>query len=188
MRKNVKYAVLQKRAFELMAQGHYDEWLRLIQVMHDMAKYLQNPTIEDIELGAFSLKMSNILLYELTANQCAFMNHAKTTYKGFRCAGFIGDSIGSSAGNFYLDAKNIDNSTVVLRARDNGVGVVEVGALVGGATPFMRVGNATFGASVTAAILNLPAARPPAPVSGDTRYDAATDTFEIYDGAVWNAH
>lgn len=36
--------------------------------------------------------------------------------------------------------------------------------------------------------LRLPNARPAAPQAGDTRYDPSTDTFEIYDGAVWRQH
>lgn len=34
----------------------------------------------------------------------------------------------------------------------------------------------------------LPDTRHAAPNAGDCRYDAGTDTFEIYDGAAWHAH
>lgn len=37
-------------------------------------------------------------------------------------------------------------------------------------------------------VLRLPNTQPATPQAGDTRYDPATDLFEIYDGAVWRPH
>lgn len=64
--------------------------------------------------------------------------------------------------------------------------------LINGAAEIPRAGDITVLPNKTLDIMDgvlaLPDSRPPVPMAGDCRYDAATDTFEIYDGAAWHAH
>jgi len=54
---------------------------------------------------------------------------------------FSFDQIGALSTPTYISAQNADNATTIFRARDNGVGLVEVARLQGAADPYMSFGG-----------------------------------------------
>lgn len=158
----------------------------------------------DLNIGAKSLMTTNLALRELFSYSLGIKSNGSDMDLQLRYLRPTSGIISSSASNMVIQGKfNTLNSAVTLRSNNgaayidhlqfkagamsllteldgNGQDLVDLGSviLLAGKTVDCRNANAR---------LRLPRATAGASTGG-CRYDAATDTFEIYDGAVWNAH
>lgn len=194
MRKIVAYAVwLQQKYYQLLERYVPD----VIQMggHKDLTNYAQNPAVEDLDLGLFALLTKNLSLYEGTSNNWYLRNRAKTTWQNLSMGGLAVSSLNAVGTTLYINAPLGNNQISYWRAGLNGVATTCAKLNSHITAPnfeINRAGDITLlsGKSLNClnGILRLPDSQPAGPSAGDCRYDAATDTFEIYDGAAWNAH
>lgn len=76
----------------------------------------------------------------------------------------------------YFAAGSVDNYYLGLRARDNGVGLVEVARLQGAADPYFQA---------TLFMVLAPVSQPVTPVEGHFGYNSATNKLNFYNGVAW---
>lgn len=102
----------------------------------------------DIEIGANKVKTSNLSLLELDANRFQFRNSANSAYKGIVVASidFSGD-LGAFSDGVSLNAIGDDNGYLLFKAKDNGVGLVEIARVIGGVDPLFQTGRDDTGVS-----------------------------------------
>jgi hypothetical protein len=126
----------------------------------------------DINLGAHLLKTTNLALKQYDATYWIIRNTADTASKSLMADKVKADTSFESGGNpTYFDTANIDDYSTRLRARENGVGLVEIARLVSAAEPYFQI---------TRSLLLLPqAAAPGTLVEGMLWYDNATDLVQL---------
>jgi len=125
----------------------------------------------DILLGANKIKTTNCLIRESATGHLLVRNFADDDYKDIS-AHYI-----RSLGGFYNDitpstfnAHNVDDGYVILKTRDNGVGLVEIARLVGAADPYFQ---ATLPMRLNPTAAALPA------VEGMIGYNSGDDTLRL---------
>jgi hypothetical protein len=90
----------------------------------------------DMSLGAYSLKTTNLLLAEMDSNRWHVRNLADTDWVGFYAKNYQWrTTLAAAVSGASLDTLDSDDATLFIRARDNGVGLVEVARLQGAADP-----------------------------------------------------
>lgn len=96
----------------------------------------------DLYLGANHYRTTNLALYEGNANTIWLRDSTLAAYRDFRCNVLYPDGgIGHLWGNYYIQTVNADNGVLYLKARDNGVGTIEVARLQGAADPYFSMGG-----------------------------------------------
>jgi len=101
---------------------------------------------DDINIGANKIKTTNLALKEETSSYWSVRNAADTTYRGIWLDSLIFRSeVFTVISPAELRAVNADNGYLVEKARDNGVGTVEIARFVGGPEPFKQLTSLGFG-------------------------------------------
>jgi hypothetical protein len=106
----------------------------------------------DISLGANKLKTTNLLLKEITSIHWGFRDAADTAYRGV-----IGDILDArtefacGANAVRLRAGDADGYYMTFEARDTGVGLVEIGRMVGANWAHLLLTRARFGTTALTA-------------------------------------
>lgn len=104
---------------------------------------------KNLSLGAGSLKTTNLLLKEENSSAWVIRDAADTAYKGLQVSGisaitgvsyFYAD-IEFSADGQAIRVNNTDDYYSLFKARDTGVGLVEVGRIQGAADPYFGMGG-----------------------------------------------
>jgi len=134
----------------------------------------------DITLGANKLKTTNLLLKEGDADDLVLRNAADNTYKNLvlKSINWIA-AISDIGGGASIQAPNADNQYSVLKARDSGVGVVEIARFQGAADPY-------FQATLPMVLKPIATASLPAtPVKGMLAYDDTANKLKVYNGTGW---
>jgi len=173
------------------------------------------PMKGNLDLDIYKLLFANTLIRE-AAGDVIIRNRLDTVYapirtSAFRVAGSI-TAYKTAGTTAYFQTALYNNQDWVFRSYDTALR--DVMQLINGMANIPRAGDitglagkilsfpniqvppdgvmdlvaATSRADCHAGILVLPDSRPAVPAAGDCRYDAPTDTFEIYDGAAWHAH
>jgi len=99
----------------------------------------------DLELGANKVVFSTVaLVANVGSERMLVRNNEDTAYRiieaqGFRAHATTGFFFNVDAGQ--IDAKNTDANYAILRARDTGVGLVEVARLCGATDPYFSMGS-----------------------------------------------
>ena len=134
----------------------------------------------DIAVGANKLKTTNLMVKEGDVNTLYIRNAADNAYKNIIAEAVEANSGFASSGSltFYasglrIDASNVNDHYLSLRARDNGVGMVEVARISAAADPY-------FMASIPM-VLN-PSLVPGAPLEGHFWYDSTAKKLKFYNG------
>lgn len=156
------------------------------------------PMTGDLDLAANSLLTSNLILEEADASNFQLLRKA-----GGRAGIYVYDvsifgSLSSStstlANIFFNELRPPWGGASAIHAWSGGWiwEVATITSAFGGSFNIGKAGNITL---LSTALLNaidgvlrLPNTRPTTPQACDTRYDPATDTFEIYDGTQWRSH
>jgi len=100
----------------------------------------------DIDIGANKLKTTNVLLKQYGTSGLQIRNLDDTAYGDFIAKVYgVNERITAWVSPAYLDAQNLDNAYLVGRARDTGVGWVEIFRMVGAAEPFMQLSSLGYG-------------------------------------------
>lgn len=95
----------------------------------------------DISIGANAVKTTNISIDEVDANNLEIANYARTTLKGLLLNNLsIYATIAGGISGIAINATNANAGTLLLKARDTGVGLVEVARLIGAADPYFGIG------------------------------------------------
>ena len=100
----------------------------------------------NINIGANKLTTSNLSLSEVGTNDFGIMDAGKTAW-GNLCVALLRPDLGILAhgGSINFDAKTADGCYVRFRARDTGVGNVEVARLQGAAEPYILLTHPKIG-------------------------------------------
>ena len=100
----------------------------------------------NVSIGANKLLTSNLCLSEIGANDLGIMDSAKASWKSLYL-GYLRPALGISAyGNpMDFDTREEDGAYVRFRARDTGVGLVEVARLQGAAEPHILLAHPKIG-------------------------------------------
>ena len=95
------------------------------------------------EIGTNLLKFSDVLIKRLASDQLGIRNIGDTAAAHLVCADIYtyGDILPQVSGLSILPY-NIDDSVLLLKARDNGVGPIEIASLNSGPDPFFGIGIA----------------------------------------------
>lgn len=92
--------------------------------------------VGNITTATGKLTLLDILLKRLTASGLAVRDALDTAYRDLTLRNLnVEDCLAFKTTDMYVAAPNIDNAYIMLKAKDNGVGLVEVARLVGAATP-----------------------------------------------------
>ena len=134
----------------------------------------------DITLGANKLKTTNLLLKEEDADSFVLRNAADNAYKNLvlRSVNWT-TTISDIGGGASIQAPNTDSQYSVLKARDTGVGVVEIARLQGAADPYFQMTLAMRLNPIATASL------PGTPVEGMLVYDDTDNKLKFYNGSAW---
>ena len=129
----------------------------------------------DINLGANKLITTTCIIKEIASDILAIKNLADDEYRRLYLSqlGFE-TSLDANATGALLNPYNVDNAYMLFKARNSGVGLIEVARLVGAADPYFQ---ATLPMVLTAT------ARPGTPVAGHLVRNSTSGEPEIYDGA-----
>jgi len=106
----------------------------------------------DISLGANKLKTTNLFLKEINVDSFALRDVGDTTYKDLMLHHLYSNGyivFNTSTGN--IRAANSDNSYVIGKARDTGVGLVEIFRMAGATVAHLLLTRARFTTSAHAA-------------------------------------
>lgn len=155
----------------------------------------------DVSIGANKLKTTNLLLKEAASTQIDLKNAADNDWKDLRVGHLFPDSLATLNG---------DDAYTLLEARDNGVGLVEVARLAGGADPKLEikagkltdtlnangqaintVGGISF-YSTSSSIQNgslfkmkVTTDAKATPEEGDLKWDGTNHKLQVYNGSAW---
>ncbi len=89
----------------------------------------------DITIGANKLRTTNMIFRELNATTFVFFNAAEAAYMQLNLG-----QISFFGSTSFLQGENVDNRAVPFKARENGVGLVEVARMAGAADPYFAMG------------------------------------------------
>lgn len=135
-----------------------------------------NPT-GDVDIGSNLLQMSQALLKGQAGTGLAVRSTADDAYSGLILSLLrVTTNIEFTANAGTFDAENADANYFALRARDTGVGLVNVARAVGAADAYFE---ATLG------IVLAPVAQWGAPVEGAVIYNSVTNKLNFYNGSTW---
>jgi len=126
----------------------------------------------DLDLGANYLRFGTMCFYRVAAGWLRIADYPVTVVQNLQIGLLeIYTGIRGATGGETIQAANVDAATLILQARDSGIGLVEIARLVGAADPY-------FQASL--AIRLLPqAAAPGTPVEGMVWYLDADDRLYL---------
>lgn len=130
----------------------------------------------DIALGANKLKTTSTQLVEMSYSTLAVRNATDSDYQGFRVGGlglWLYGNLEWNASGYAIMTENADNSTVLFKARDNGVGTVEIARLQSNSDPCFQ--------ATLPMVLN-PSSQPGALVQGHFWYDTTAKKLKFYNG------
>ena len=133
----------------------------------------------DISLGANKLKTTNFVQREYSTSIWGIYNAAESDFQGLYITALWASSLNMSADGAPLSAVNTDAAYMLLRARDTGVGQVEVARLQGAADPYFQMTLAMRLNPIATASL------PATPVEGMLVYDDTANKLKVYNGAAW---
>ncbi|MBF8267217.1 MAG: hypothetical protein HW388_725 [Dehalococcoidia bacterium] len=89
-----------------------------------------------LDLGANKLRSTNLLLKEESSNQWTIKSAADDAYRSLQLATvYLRTSLAAVGDGIPILADDVDNYSLLFKARDNGVGLVEVARLQGQAEP-----------------------------------------------------
>ena len=95
----------------------------------------------DISLGANKLLFNTVRLSEIGSDELGLVNLAGTAYKRFFASEVAANSRFNMWGNgVSLDAPSYDDNYGLLKARDTGVGLIEIARMAGAADPYFGIG------------------------------------------------
>ena len=174
------------------------------------------PMKGNLDLDIYHLLTKYMRIKEMDAYTLGVRNRADTAGRHFRVNRLEFTTLRGYGVTTYLEPYPTDNSMIIIQARDNDTDLmVEVARLKSASEPVLEISrcgnltttaistiNTTLGAIVmgNAALNNgktlgcllgrliLPDGSGGGTTTGQCRYDAATDTFEIFDGILWKAH
>uniref|UniRef100_A0A6M3LAU4 Uncharacterized protein n=1 Tax=viral metagenome TaxID=1070528 RepID=A0A6M3LAU4_9ZZZZ len=86
--------------------------------------------------------------------------------------------LGYNVATGYLSAGNSDGWLTIIRARDTGVGLLEIGRLVGAADPYFQIFPLLLKPVATGSL-------PGTPLEGMLVYDDTTNKLKVYNGSNW---
>jgi len=134
----------------------------------------------NLNLGTNSLVFIDVILKRVGAEQLGIRDLLDTAYKDFSCGWFnFFTGITAQADAAAIQARNADNNFLSFRARDNGVGNVEVARIRGGADP-------SFQSTLAMYLLPIPTASlPAAPLEGMLTYDDTLKRLTYRDNVAW---
>jgi len=149
-------------------------------------------------LATQNLYIDNDFLFKFySANWLKLRNWADTAYRNIILGSLAcqGDMLASNysfgTGDFTISTYWAQGNKFTLCSYYGGA-YQSVARAINDYFDIMRAGDITLLSNkllnAVAGALRLPNTRPSTPQAGDTRYDPTTDTFEIYDGAVWRPH
>jgi len=96
---------------------------------------------KDIEIGANKLSTTNVDLVDLGAYLLGVRRKGTTTSADVRLWNVLLDgNVSFQASPRSIDAQNADDAYVSFRARDTGVGLVEIARMVGATDPYFQLG------------------------------------------------
>lgn len=125
-------------------------------------------------IGANKLKTTTHYIHEVDVATVGIRKIADDDYMRLRVGTLdFDDSIEAFSNGAFLAARNVNANYVILKARDSGVGLVEIARLVGAADPYFQM---------TLPMVLAPAGIPGALVEGHLAYVAADKKLAFYDG------
>lgn len=103
----------------------------------------------DLNIAAKKLKTSNLVLKETASTYFAMENTAGSAYVSLICLAV--DLTTLNVGDLgAIQTGNTDDDSFTFKARDNGVGLVEVGQIAGSTNPYFRIGRDDTGVALNA--------------------------------------
>jgi hypothetical protein len=97
-------------------------------------------TVNATRINASGYYTQSLLLKEDDVNTFAIRNARDTVYLSLRAASLLYDgSLTPTSSSTSIITQNADNAVVTFKARDNGVGLVEIGRMQGGGEPFFQI-------------------------------------------------
>jgi len=106
----------------------------------------------DISLGANKLKTTNLLLKEVDSTFLGVRNSADDGYRNFVTNQLnVYNKISMRVSGASIESYNVDNASVICKARDNGVGLVEIFRMVSATAAHLLLTRAKFTTSAHAA-------------------------------------
>jgi hypothetical protein len=131
----------------------------------------------DISLGAHRLGFTGAWVKDSGFGDVGIRNAADDAYYNLRVSSlYVHGSISLAASGATIATSNVDGYTVLFRARDTGVGLVDVAMLQSAADPYFQL---TLGAVFA------PIAQPAAPVEGWLIYNSASHKLQVRTAAAW---
>ena len=128
----------------------------------------------DIDLGSSSLKTTNLVMKQGDVNTFYIRTAADDDYKSILARDLsITGRFFSQASPTSLEAGNGDSNFMILKARDNGVTLVEVARLQGAADPYLQA---------TLPMVLKPSSEPGTVVEGHFWYDSTAKKLKFYNG------
>lgn len=152
--------------------GDLDLTINYKLIFGDVRLARQSPTMLRIEDSSANLR-------DIYARYCYFTTGVITSanYSRIRL-----DAVSQSLGKIVFETKYPSAYTII--ATINNSGNFEINR----AGDITMLTGSILDFPTNDGILLLPDIRSAAPQAGEVRYDPATDTLEIYDGAAWNPH
>lgn len=195
MRKNTWYAVYHQRELDYLARSYQPGYFFILMGGIDTTRYLpidgSKPMEGDLDLAGYNLLTTYISLRPISTLGLRVMDRAGTNYRDWYVRTLQFELISGKKNAAEIQARANEAASITFYGYHGG-GRVQVGKIDDDFWTLDRAGNITLLSNkildVINGVLRFPDTRPAVPTAGDVRYDAATDTFEIYDGAAWNAH
>ena len=131
----------------------------------------------DITLGTNKLIATDVLLKRGEADWWYIRNNVDNAWSGLKVKDIYiqnGELVMETAGT--IRTWNGDNATLSMKARANGVGVVEIACFQSAADPYFQ--------ATLPMVLN-PSAAPGTPVTGHFYYDSTANKLKFYNGTAW---
>lgn len=128
------------------------------------------PAQGDMNIGANSLKTTNLVLAEQATDRMGIWNSGKTAFRGLVVNPLQMTASGS------IESDNTDGALFLMRTRDTGAGLVNVARAVGAADPYFE---GTLGIRLA------PVAQWGTPVQGALIYNSGTNKLNFYNGSAW---
>lgn len=141
----------------------------------------------DISLGANKLIVNALLIKNIGNDYLMVRDSGDSVYKNVICSQCYAESslflengaITLFSDTSYLTPRDADGTVFLIKARDTGVGLVEVARVVGAADPY-------FQATLPLRLLPIvTASLPGTPVEGMIAYDNTLNKLVVYNGSAW---
>jgi len=126
-----------------------------------------------LDMNGYGIQTDNLLLRERTIDSFCLRNRDDTGFRDLEVRSLRSNSAVSylvSPG--YFSTQNVDGAYVIIRARDTGVGLVEIARLVGATDPYFQM---------TLPMRLSPSTEPGASVEGHFLYDSGKDVLKYRD-------